>query len=326
MSLLKVSELCIDYVNDQKVAVRALRGVSLEVSPGETLGILGESGCGKSTFVSSLMRMLPSEARVVSGAIQFENVDVLSADRASLRMIRGARMSLIPQHPGPALNPVMRIGDQIDEVLKAHRRGVRNERRRETQRLLARVMLGDSERQTYEVYPHQLSGGQQQRVVIAQAIACAPVLLIADEPTSALDTETEQEILGLLAELKAELGLALILVTHKPALLQKHADRVVVMYAGRIVEQGPAQEVLHAPQHPYTRALLQCRLSALARQEGRKTQLPVIAGNAFDPRAHVAGCSFAPACSERKQDCEVRPPKLLETKADRKVECFLYEN
>ena len=326
MSSLKISDLYVEYADRCGASIQALRGLTLDVQPGEVLGILGESGCGKSTLVNAILRMLPRDARVIRGAIEFGPVDILTLDQSSLRSFRGARISLIPQHAGPALNPVMTVGDQICEVLKAHRRWDRDGSRHEVERLLSRLMVGDSTRRFENAYPHQLSGGEQQRIAIAQAIACKPALLLADEPTSALDSETEREILDLLTELRTELGLTIVFVTHDPRLFDGFASRVAVMYAGRVVEHGPSARVLREPQHPYTRLLLQCGLASLFSRNGRTRKLPTIARNAADLPVQSTGCSFAPLCAERMQCCDSESPLLIETQAAHHVECFLYGN
>jgi oligopeptide/dipeptide ABC transporter ATP-binding protein len=232
---------------------------------------------------------------------------------------------MISQEPGLALNPVMKVGDQIAEVLRAHRAWDGLRRRSEAESLLEQVNLSSAERRMYDAYPHQLSGGQQQRVVIAQALACSPSLIIADEPTVSLDSDTENEILELFRQLKAARKTSLILITHDPTILRGLADRIAVLYAGRIVEDAPCERILQKPMHPYTKALLACVPPAIAdRPSG--SRLTTIAGSPPSGVGPVPGCSFSPRCSERMPKCENLHPFTQETEEQRRVECFLYEN
>lgn len=244
-------------------------GVSLDVSVGETVGIVGESGSGKTTLALSILGLLPPRARTASGSIRLRGQELLGLPESRLEGLRGAEISVVFQEPGIALNPVMRVGDQVAEVLRAHRPWSLGRCREEANGLLAQVGLPEPERLA-RAYPHELSGGQQQRVTIAQAIACRPALVVADEPTSALDSTTRAEILALLRDLKDRLSLALLLVTHDLGTLAAIADRVLVMYAGRIVEEGPLGRVCREPLHPYTRALLASVPRPRAPGEGRE--------------------------------------------------------
>ena len=252
--LLRVRRLSVSYASGSPSPVVALREVDLEIGKGEVVGILGESGCGKSTLALSMLGLLPADARV-QGSILFRNEELLGLSEKQMRRIRGAGIALIPQEPGLALSPVMRVGDQIAEVILAHRALTRKARRQEVESILREVHLADVGR-IYSAYPHQLSGGELHRVAIAQALACRPELIIADEPTRSLDVTVQAEILGVLRNLNQAFGTALLFITHNPALLAGFADRIAVMYAGRAVENGVAAKVFGRPLHPYTRGLL----------------------------------------------------------------------
>ena len=292
--------------------------------PGETLGVLGESGSGKSTLALALPRLLPGNAEIQKGVILFEGQDLLRAEPRALERIRGARIALIFQEPSLALHPTIRIGGQIGDVLAAHESLSGGALRRRVLQLLAEVFPGDPER-IADSYPHQLSGGQQQRVLIAQAIACRPSLIVADEPTASLDPTTQQDIIGLFRTLREKFNLSLILITHNPALLAGLADRILVLYAGKIVEIGPTQQVLTLPQHPYTLALLQSvpgRLDEPAK--GRKSRLPVIPGEAPNLAALAHGCRFAARCADRMELCTKREPAAVAVSEAHAVACFKY--
>jgi ABC-type dipeptide/oligopeptide/nickel transport system ATPase component len=252
--LLQVRRLSVSYASGSSSPVVALREVDLEIGKGEVVGILGEFGCGKSTLALSMLGLLPADARV-QGSILFRNEELLGLPEKQMRRIRGAGIAMIHQEPGLALSPVMRVGDQIAEVILAHRTLTRTARRQEVESILREVHLADVGR-TYTAYPHQLSGGELHRVAIAQALACRPGLIIADEPTRSLDVTVQAEILGVLRNLNQAFGTALLFITHNPALLAGFADRIAVMYAGRAVENGVGAKVFGRPLHPYTRGLL----------------------------------------------------------------------
>ena len=234
--------------------VRAVDGVSFAIRRGETLGLVGESGSGKSVTAFSILRLLQPPGRITGGRVIFEGRDLLTLSEAEMRDVRGARISLIFQEPMTALNPVMRVGDQIAEALTAHGKATAAARSRATE-LLEAVHISDPARRLRD-YPHQLSGGMRQRVMIAIALACQPPLVIADEPTTALDVTIQAEVLDLLRELKAKFGLSLLLITHDFGVIAEMADRVAVMYKGRLVEQGPVRQILRSPVHDYTKSLL----------------------------------------------------------------------
>lgn len=324
-ALLHVRGLQVDFSRPDGGAVHALRGAELSLDSGKMLGLLGESGSGKSTLARALLRLLPRTSRL-RGKVEFEGRDLLQLDEPGMARLRGARLCLIPQDSGQALNPVMRIGDQVAEVLHAHRGWPWKRCREQAEALLLRMQLSAADRRMFDDYPHQLSGGQRQRVVIAQALACEPSLLIADEPTASLDAALEQEIVHLLNELRLEQGLALLFITHNPALLAGTADRVAVMYAGRMIEDGIAQRLFATPQHPYTQALLNCmRSSDIAGSPRPGIRLPTIRGTAPAPECVPAGCSFAPRCKDHMSVCDVQSPVATLTEDAHRVECLLYE-
>jgi oligopeptide/dipeptide ABC transporter ATP-binding protein len=328
-SLLNVADLRVEFSLPANVRIRALRGVHLQIASGICYGFLGESGSGKSTLARALMRLLPSNAKCTQGAIEFDGRDLLKLTDAELQGYRGKQAALIPQEPGLALNPVMKIGNQIAEVLRAHNDWPRHRYRSEAESLLESVGLSSAfGRRMYDAYPHQLSGGQQQRVLIAQAISCNPQLIIADEPTASLDADSAAEILRLLGELKSERKMALILVTHDPRILAGLADRVAVLYAGRIVEDAPAEVFFSAPRHPYSQSLLACAAPASSEwSASHANRLPTIPGESPDPERIGPGCEFAPRCDRRMTQCESQQPSpTLPSNAidDRRVECHLY--
>jgi peptide/nickel transport system ATP-binding protein len=325
--LFKVFGLHVQYSGPYGRAIHAVNGASLEVRQGEVLGVLGESASGKSTIAKASLRLLPKTAQLLRGRIELDGLDLVLLPERKMQKIRGARIALIPQDAAQSLNPVMNVGDQIAEVFRAHRDWPSDRRRNETQTLLQLVQLERTDRHIYNAYPHQLSGGQQQRVAIAQALACDPALVIADEPTASLDPETAQEILTLLVNLKTVKKLSLLFITHDPRLLLGLADRVAIMYGGRVIEQGSLQEILHSPLHPYSKALLACLPSLPeARQTQPSDRLPTISGSAPDPESLPAGCAFAPRCSQRMARCDTQYPALAKIDPTRHVECFLYGN
>ena len=250
-ALLDVQHLSVAFEGPRST-VTAVDDVSFQIAPGETLGLVGESGSGKSVTAFAVLRLLQSPGRVTAGRVLFEGRDLLTLPERGMRRIRGARISLIFQEPMTALNPVMRVGDQIAEALTVHGRTGARERAVE---LLRAVHIPDAERRVRD-YPHQLSGGMRQRVMIAIALACHPALVIADEPTTALDVTIQAQVLDLLRELRAQYNLALLLITHDFGVIAEIADRVAVMHRGKIVEQGPVRQILRAPVHDYTRRLL----------------------------------------------------------------------
>jgi peptide/nickel transport system ATP-binding protein len=322
--LLEVRDLEIRISIDSGHQISALEGVSFDVAAGEVVGLLGESGAGKSTLALALLRLLPSSFRVTGGSIQFEARPLLSLSERELRKIRGASISLIYQD-STVLNPVMRTGDQILEVLRAHRDWNSQRCREEARLLLEEVELEDIDRVNTS-YPHQLSGGQRQRIVIAQALACRPALVIADEPTSSLDPTTAASLVELLRRLNRQFKIAFLVISHDIKILARLADRVMVMYAGRIVEQGPCQTILHEPLHPYTRALLSCALpeEGESRPGTAKSSLPTIAGRVVESQRTSLHCNFESRCADRMRICAMSLPNEVETAKAHTVSCFKF--
>jgi len=321
--LLQVRNLSVSFFLDGIHEIRPLRGVSFQVQWGDVVGILGESGAGKSTLALALLRLLPSYGRVVEGSVEFAGHPLLTLGESELQAIRGAGLSLIYQDSA-VLNPVLRVGDQLVELLRAHYAWPQRLYRERAMAILEDVELRDVDR-IYASYPHQLSGGQRQRVVIAQALVCQPALVIADEPTASLDPNTAAEIIELLGRLKRHSQTAFLLISHDLAPLESLADRIMVMYAGRIVEQGPRNEVLLQPQHPYTCALLACALTHTTNDPWLgKRPVPTISGTPPDLMSLPPGCAFESRCADRMDMCRTRLPKNVEESPTRTVRCFKF--
>ncbi len=314
--LLQVRELQVSFFTDDG-EVRAVDGVSFTLERGQTLALVGESGSGKSVTALSLARLVATPPGVYKGgSILLDGEDVLQMDKRRLRTVRGAKISYIFQEPSSSLNPVFRIGSQIKEMLRLHR--PQDATDAEVTRLLDLVRIPDAARRLRD-YPHQLSGGMQQRVMIAMALACNPTLLIADEPTTALDVTIQAQILDLLLELKTELQMSILLITHNLGIVGDIADQVAVMYAGQIVEQAPARALLDRPFHPYTAALMQ----SIPRLGARTERLRSIPGTVPDAVHLPEGCHFHPRCAHVQADCRNEPgPALDDTDtAARRVRC-----
>jgi len=323
-NLLEVRDLSVRFrVNDgQEFTV--LDRISFDIGPGEVVGLLGESGSGKTTLALSLLHLLPPAARLAGGSVAFGGRDLLLLNEKQLREVRGAEISLVYQDSS-VLNPVIKVGDQVTEVVRAHHSWTRQRAREEAQAAFAAVGLGGSDR-IYTSYPHQLSGGQRQRVMIAQALVCKPALMIADEPTASLDTTIAAEIVNVIKQLKDSSDTSFLFITHDVAALARVADRVMVMYAGQIIEDGPVQDVFSQPQHPYTRALLECAphypSTGVARD--RAHRLACIPGSPPDPTAPPPGCSFSERCKDRMELCDARNPQEFRSSPSRSVRCFKY--
>ena len=285
-------------------SVAVLRGIDLTVDRGESLGLVGESGCGKSVTWLAALGLLGSRAEI-DGAVHLDGENILGAPPARLDKVRGGRLAMIFQDPTSALNPVHTIGHHVAEALRLHRGMDARGARAETRRLLDWVGIPGAARRM-EAYPHELSGGQNQRVMIAVALAGQPDLLIADEPTTALDVTIQAQILDLLQQVQRETGMALVLISHDLGVIAETCDRISVMYAGRIVEEASTEALFDAALHPYSRGLL----GALPRTEGPRQRLTSIPGMVADPSALPAGCSFAPRCSERVAACNAAEPAL----------------
>lgn len=288
--------------------LQVLRNLSFTVNRGETLALVGESGCGKSITALALLRLLPKRiGRISAGRIQFGGIDLASLNEPAMRQIRGNRIAMIFQEPMTSLNPVLTIGRQIGEVLRLHQGLTRHEADEKTIRLLERVRIPDARRRLGQ-HPHQLSGGMRQRVMIAMALACSPQLLIADEPTTALDVTIQAQILALLDEIRSETGAAVIMITHDLGVVAEVADRVVVLYAGRSVEQAGVSELFADPRHPYTRGLMDSvPHMALHRDRQQLSRLQEIKGTVPSPFDMPPGCAFAPRCALADDACLAVP-------------------
>ena len=304
-ALLEVRDLAAHFFLDEGV-LKAVDGVSFDVEAGETVALVGESGCGKTIVALSLLGVVPSPGRVVGGSMRFDGVDIARATPAALRRVRGAGIGIVFQEPGAALNPVHTVGRQIADMIQLHRGLTRREADAEAVRWLGEMGIPEPEKRV-KAYPHQLSGGMRQRATIAVAVSARPRLLIADEPTTALDVTIQQEILELLARLQRDFKMSLLIITHDIGVVEQMARRVLVMYAGKLVEVGDAERVFRDPRHPYTQGLLRSvpRLGG-----GRKTPLVGIPGVVPDLLALPPGCSFLPRCPLGDPACAVAFPSL----------------
>ncbi|WBY03559.1 ABC transporter ATP-binding protein [Ramlibacter tataouinensis] len=304
--------------------VRSVDGLSFTVQAGETLGVVGESGCGKSVTALSILRLVPTPPGRHAGAIRYRGIDLLALSEREMRRIRGDRISMIFQEPMTSLNPVMTVGAQIAESVRQHQGASRSEAMKRAVEMLRLVQIPEPERRAGE-YPHQLSGGMRQRVMIALALACRPELLIADEPTTALDVTIQAQILDLVKRLQRELGMGVIMITHDLGVVAESCDRVIVMYAGRKVEEAPVQELFDRPLHPYTRALM-ASMPAMNTRAARLTEIPGMVPALHDlPR----GCAFAPRCAHAGERCRSEQPGLRPADAGaaagHAVACFAVE-
>jgi peptide/nickel transport system ATP-binding protein len=318
MSMAQPDDIVLDVKNLQTVfftnsgLFRAVDNLSFQVGRGETLAIVGESGCGKSVSALSVMRLVPDPpGRIVGGAVLLEGKDLLDLDEAEMRDIRGNRISMIFQEPMTSLNPVMRIGDQITEAVRLHQAMTKKQAWEKAVEMLRLVRIPEPARRAQD-YPHQLSGGMRQRAMIAMALACRPALLIADEPTTALDVTIQAQILALMLELQQELGMGLILITHDLGVVAQTARRVVVMYAGRKVEEADVEDLFAKPLHPYTRGLM-ASIPALPSERGNDdARLSEIPGMVPALTKLPAGCAFAPRCKLAVKRCQEEYPPLQE--------------
>jgi peptide/nickel transport system ATP-binding protein len=316
LDLLEIKDLTTHFFTRSGV-VKAVDNLSLSLGKGRVLGLVGESGCGKTVTALSILNLVPYPGKIVSGRIYFDGRDLLALPPEEMRKIRGAKISMIFQEPMTALNPVFTVGIQIAEVLTTHLDMTKKQAMDSAVELLRSVGIPSPEKRVHE-YPHQMSGGMRQRVMIAMAIACKPSLVLADEPTTALDVTIQAHILELLGRIQAEMGMAMVLVTHDLGLIAERAQEVAVMYAGRIVEQAGTKDLFAGPLHPYTRGLM----ASIPRpgEEGRR-RLRTIAGTV--PRLHElpTGCKFAPRCDIKTARCEVEP-ELVEVKPGHLVRCW----
>ena len=314
--LVEVRDLTVKFVS-REATVQAVNGVSFELMPGEVLCVIGESGSGKSVTMRALMRLLPAKRSVIGGTMRVGPHDILALGERELRDIRGSKISMIFQEPMTALDPVYTIGDQIAETVMRHEGCSRADGRARALELLQLVKVPSPERRL-KAYPHELSGGLRQRAMIAVAISCRPSLLLADEPTTALDATVQIQVLVLLRKLQQELGMGVIFVTHDMGVAAQIADKVAVMYGGRIVEYGKVADVLLRPNHPYTLGMLASTVHGQAR--GR--DIEAIPGNPPDLRRTIVGCSFAPRCKYAVSACYAQTPPAVAIGADQYAACI----
>lgn len=319
--LLDVKELETHFYGEETVT-RALGGISFQVNKGETLGVVGESGCGKSVTALSILRLLPRlTAKTVCGEVRFHGRDLLGLSDREMRQIRGHQIAMIFQDPMTSLNPVYTVGRQIAEAVQIHEGASRSMAMAKAEEMLRVVRISDPERRVNN-YPHELSGGMRQRVMIAMALACSPELLIADEPTTALDVTIQAQILRLIVDLKERMGTAVMFITHDLGVVAETCQRVIVMYAGRIVEQATVTDLFARPMHPYTQALMR---SVPDRRQGRQLRLPEIPGIVPNLREPVVGCSFAPRCPFAIDVCREKTPSLREVAPGHAAACWRSE-
>ncbi|MDH5429974.1 MAG: ABC transporter ATP-binding protein [Nitrospirota bacterium] len=316
--LLQVSNLHTSFFTD-KGEIKAVDDVSFTIHGGQTLALVGESGCGKSVAALSIMRLLSSPGRVVDGTITFKGKDLLSLPETAMRKIRGKSIAMVFQEPMTSLNPVMRIGDQIGEVLQIHTDLSKQAIRQEVIGLLEKVRIASPE-QRIDQYPHEMSGGMKQRVMIAMALACKPDLLIADEPTTALDVTIQAQILDLLSDLQKDLGMAILLITHNLGVVAQFAQEVIVMYASKIAERAEVKTLFQQPSHPYTRALLK----SLPRPGERQVRLEAIPGTVPSPLQYPSGCHFASRCADVLEQCPTQPPPTIMVGESHEAACWLH--
>lgn len=319
-NLLEVRDLKTYFYTDSGI-VKAVDGVSFDVKPGRTLGIVGESGCGKSITSMSILKLIEKPGKIVEGTIKFDGNDIIPMNDKEIREVRGNDISMIFQEPMTSLNPVFRIEDQIMEAVMLHQGLDKKEAKKVAVDMLSFVGIPRPE-QVARDYPHQLSGGMRQRVMIAMALACRPKLLIADEPTTALDVTIQAQILKLMNELKEKTNTAIMLITHDLGVIAQMADDVIVMYAGKIVESAPVHELFKNPQHPYTKGLL----ASIPSLDQDKDRLYSIDGVVPNPFHLPKGCYFAPRCEFAKEECKCKMPQTTKTGENHMVRCFLFSD
>jgi len=322
-SILEVRDLHTQF-NTLDGVVRAVDGVSFDLARGETLGIVGESGCGKSVTALSILRLIPPETgRIASGSIRFEGEELTTLSEAEMKRLRGHRISMIFQEPMTSLNPVLTVGTQIAENVVRHRGVSKRAARERACEMLDLVRIADPRRRLDE-YPHQLSGGMRQRVMIAMALSCDPQVLIADEPTTALDVTIQAQILDLMLDLKEKTGTAIVLITHDLGVIAETAQRVVVMYAGRKVEEAAVEALFDNPLHPYTRGLMRAipRLDIDAEEGGTRPRLQEIPGLVPRLTQPIVGCAFAARCELATDRCRAQAPPVVDAGGGHTVACW----
>ncbi|AJC73579.1 peptide ABC transporter ATP-binding protein [Pseudothermotoga hypogea DSM 11164 = NBRC 106472] len=308
------------YFYTEDGIVKAVDGVDFDVYQGETLGIVGESGCGKSVTALSILRILDEKGKIVEGQVLLDGVDLTKIEEQEMRKIRGKDIAIIFQEPMVALNPVFTIGDQIMEAIMLHQKVDEKTARNMAIELLRKVGIPEPEKRI-DQYPHELSGGMRQRAMIAMALSCKPKVLIADEPTTALDVTIQAQIMELMKELQREYGMAIMLITHDLGLIAENADRVVVMYAGKVVEYADVKTLFNDPKHPYTWGLLH----AIPRLDIEQTRLYNIPGVVPDPLHFPSGCKFHPRCEFKEERCTREEPQLIEVDQNHTVRCFFWQ-
>ena len=318
--LLQIRDLRTYFHTDDGVA-RAVDGVSFEIGEGETLGLVGESGCGKSVTALSILRLVDAPGRIEGGSILLRGRNLLELNKREMRNVRGGQISMVFQEPMTSLNPVFTVGNQIVEAIRLHQKKSFADARALAVEMLGRVGIPNPERRVDE-YPHQMSGGMKQRVMIAMALVCRPALLIADEPTTALDVTIQAEILELLADLQKDLGMAILLITHNLGIVAGVANRVAVMYAGKIVEYAPVEELFDSPKHPYTICLFR---SIPRLDEPQKERLETIEGQVPSPKNWPTGCRFHPRCPYVIERCAKEAPPLAEKSPGHSAACWVME-
>ena len=312
--LLEIKDLSVEYTTDEDI-VKAVNHVSLTLNKGETIGLVGETGAGKTTLALSLMRLLPKvSGRITGGEIMFNGEDLVKAAEEDMRKVRGEKISMIFQDPMTSLNPVLTVGNQIGEALELHMDLTPEEKQERIEEMLKLVGIAESRKKDY---PHQFSGGMKQRVVIAMALACKPELLLADEPTTALDVTIQAQIMDLILELKEEMGMAVLLITHDMGLVAQMADRVLVMYAGQLIEQARVLELFDHPAHPYTRALLRSVPGIRDEEDRRLESIEGIVPEHYD---RIRGCRFARRCPFRTEIC-MKPQQEMSVGDSHIVRC-----
>jgi peptide/nickel transport system ATP-binding protein len=321
-ALLEISGLKTHFKTDDGM-VRAVDGVDLKIERGETVGVVGESGCGKTVTAMTVLKLIAMPpGKIVEGRILWKGRDLVPLGASEMQQIRSREIAIVFQEPMTSLNPVYTVGEQIAEVLRRHQDLNRRDAMDRAIEMLRLVHVPAPERRVRD-YPHQLSGGMRQRVMIAMALACSPELLIADEPTTALDVTIQAQILDLLAEMKAEFGMAIMLITHAMGVVAETAQRVAVMYAGRVVEEAPVDELFANPLHPYTQGLIRS-IPRLDKTSGRRRRLEAISGTVPSLLHPPPGCRFAPRCSFASVACTAAIPPLRTIEGDHKVACTLY--
>ena len=321
--LLDVQRLKTYFYTFEGVA-KAVDDVSFYLKKGETLGLVGESGCGKSVTAQSVMRLIPEPpGKIVHGQILFDDENLVDLSMNQMRNIRGKRISMIFQEPMTSLNPVFTIGDQISEMFMLHEKLGKKESWRRVVDMLRAVQISSPEKRVHE-YPHQLSGGMRQRAMIAMALSCNPEILIADEPTTALDVTIQAQIIDLMMQLKEDFDAAVMLITHDLAVIAEVAQRIVVMYAGKVVEEGQTTAIFEDPKHPYTRGLLKSIPKLGERSRHGRQRLQEISGIVPSLYELPPGCSFCPRCPEARSNCEEKVPDLIDLGGAHRVRCWLY--